>query len=285
MKAKKLALLFAGLVSALVTSLHGADTPSVRLTEVEWHGVGCYKIEMLAGTVYFEKNKGVSGFKSFVDNEGKDWIASYLPPGPKGQYRGFPNAPGNFGHAGRDSGSTNIIVGDQRSGERVIIESSNKDFRFQYWFFPTHVSIKVLQATNDYCFLLETVIGGSSEAEDYFVTADGQKHTPTAEGEFDDFTPEWFYLGDPKAKNVMFLAKTPDDAAPNENHRQVLKDKHNMDLFSFGRTGKEENYKVRGMSGTEHVCSIGFLSAATPHAEVKRLVEGIMARPFEPAKR
>jgi hypothetical protein len=34
------------------------------------------------GTVYFEKDKGVSGFKSFIDPDGNDWIASCLPPGP-----------------------------------------------------------------------------------------------------------------------------------------------------------------------------------------------------------
>lgn len=274
-----------GLLMLLATTASAAENPPVRLSEVEWQGVSCYKIEMPMGTVYFEKDKGVSGFKSFVDNEGKDWVASYLSPGPKGEYRGFPNGPGNFGHAGRDSGSTSIVVGEKRSGDHVVIETSNGKFRYQYWFLPTHISIKVLQATGDYNFLLETVIGGSAETEDFFVTADGQKHTPTDFGEFDDFTPEWFYLGDPKAKSVMFLAKTPNDDAPNENHRQVIKGEHNMDLFSFGRTGKEEKYAVRGMSGTEHVCSIGFLSASTPHADVKSFIEGILARPFEPAKK
>ena len=54
--------------------------PSVKLTEVKWAGTGCYKIEMPMGTVYFEKDNGVSGFKSFIDSEGKDWIASYMEP-------------------------------------------------------------------------------------------------------------------------------------------------------------------------------------------------------------
>jgi hypothetical protein len=57
------------------------------------------QIEMPMGTVYFEKDNGISGFKSFIDPDGNDWIASYLPPGPNGDFRGFPNSPGNFGHA------------------------------------------------------------------------------------------------------------------------------------------------------------------------------------------
>lgn len=254
---------------------------NVKLTEVEWHGVGCYKIEMKNGTVYFEKENGVSGFKSFIDPDGNDWIASYLEPGPNGDFRGFPNSVGNFGHAGRDSGSTTTIVNNIREGDVVILESSNDTFTFQYWFFTDRVAIKVLKSEGDYCFLFEGVVGGSSEAEDYFVTTDGKKHIPTKDGEFDDFTPEWFYLGDPKANYYLFLAKTPNDDAPNENHRQIRKgNQHNMDLYSFGRTGQEHGYKTEGMRGNEHVCIIGFHRADRPHNQIAATVESFMESPF-----
>jgi hypothetical protein len=255
--------------------------PRVKLTEVMWHDTGCYRIEMPMGVVYFEKDNGVSGFKSFVDPEGNDWIASYLEPGPNGDFRGFPNSIGNFGHAGRDSGSTTKIVDGKTEGEVVILESTNDRFTFQYWFFADRVAIKVLKSEGEYCFLLEGVAGGTADAEDFFVTADGKKHIPTEDGEFDDFTPEWFYLGDPKAENVLFLAKTPEDDAPNENHRQIRPGgEHNMDLYSFGRTGKESKYEVRGMRGNEHVCIIGFTSANRPHNEIRAMIESFMADPF-----
>lgn len=273
---------FVALSSALfVAFATTVSAQAVRLTEVRWHGTGCYKIEMPMGTVYFEKDNGVSGFKSFVDPEGRDWIASYLPPGPNGDFRGFPNSVGNFGHAGRDSGSTTIVVDGKTEGDVVILESSNADFTFQYWFFADRVAIKVLRSKGDYCFLLECVAGGSADAEDYFVTADGKRHIPS--GEFRDFTPEWFYLGDPKAKHVLFLAKTPDDDAPNENHRQIRPNGlHNMDLYSFGRTGREHGYTIQGMSGNEHVAVIGFAPAATPHEDLARMIEGFLAAPFGP---
>jgi len=258
------------------------EKPTVKLTEVQWYGTGCYKIEMPMGTVYFEKDNGVSGFKSFIDLEGKDWIASYMEPGPHGDYRGFPNSVGNFGHAGRNSGSTTKIIDGITEGDQVILESSNEKFTFQYWFFVDRVAIKVLKSEGEYNFLLECVAGGSADSEDYFVTADGKKHTPTTEGEFYDFTPEWFYVGDPKSESVLFLAKTPNDDAPNENHRQVLKDGvHNMDLYSFGRTGKEEKYQVRGMSGNDNICVIGFTPAKKSHNEIAAMVESFLEEPFK----
>jgi hypothetical protein len=275
-------ILALALTTACVTT---TSQPQVRLTEVEWHGVGCYKIEMSMGTVYFEKDNGVSGFKSFIDREGRDWIASHLPPVPSSGFRGFPNTVGGFGHAGRDSGSTNCVVGGRTEGDFVIVESSNTNFTFQYWFFPDHVAVKVLRARGDYSFLLECVAGGTIESADFFVTADGQKHIP--QGEFKDFTPEWFYLGDPQAANYLFLAKSPDDDAPNENHRHVSSrtGQQTMDLYSFGRAGQEQKYEIRGMNGNEHVCVIGFIPVATPHAQIKSFIEGVLAQPFAPGSK
>lgn len=276
--------LFLAVLSIIFTISQYSDAliaQNVKLTEVDWQGTGCYKIEMGMGTVYFEKDNGVSGFKSFVDPDGNDWIASYLPPGPNGDFRGFPNSVGNFGHAGRDSGSKTTIVDGKTEGDVVVLESSNQDFTFQYWFFTDRVAIKVLRSKGEYCFLLECVAGGSAEAEDFFVTADGKQHLPTEDGAFDDFTPEWFYLGDPKSDYYLFLAKTPDDDAPNENHRQIRKGKvHNMDLYSFGRTGQEHKYEIRGMSGNEHVCIIGFHRADRPHNQIAATVESFMEFPF-----
>ncbi|TXK31157.1 hypothetical protein FVR03_19945 [Pontibacter qinzhouensis] len=256
-----------------------AYAQKVKLTEEEWHGAGCYKIAMPMGTVYFEKDNGVSGFKSFIDKEGNDWIASYMEPGPNGDFRGFPNSTGDFGHAGRNSNSTTVVVNGKTEGDLVILESSNPDFTFQYWFFPDRVAIKVLKSKGEYAFLYEGVAGGSADAEDYFVTADGKKHIPS--GEFSDFSPEWFYLGDPKVKSYLFLAKTPDDDAPNENHRQIRKgDVHNMDLYSFGRSGPENGYKVYGMSGTEHVCIIGFADTTKSHKQMTRMIQKFLKNPF-----
>ena len=267
-------------VFVLINSVN-AIAQNVKLTEETWHETGCYKIEMRMGTVYFEKNNGVSGFKSFIDPEGNDWIASYMEPGPNGDFRGFPNSTDNFGHAGRNSGSVTTIVDGITEGDVVVLESTNEKFTFQYWFFADRVAIKVLKSEGDYCFLFEGIAGGTADAEDYFVTADGKTHIPTEDGEFDDFTPEWFYLGDPKSKHILFLAKSPEDDAPNENHRQIRPNgEHNMDLYSFGRTGREHKYKVYGMSGNEHICIIGFMPKKRTHNEVIAFMEAYLSQPF-----
>jgi PelA/Pel-15E family pectate lyase len=276
-----LALNYVANVAIAQSNALTANPPSqVKLTEVDWHGTDCYRIEMPMGTVYFEKGGGVSGFKSFIDPDGNDWIASYLPPGPNGNFRGFPNSVGNFGHAGRDSGSTTKIVDGITEGNVVILESSNEKFSFQYWFFADRITVKVLKSEGDYTFLWEGVAGGSADSEDYFVTADGKKRIPS--GEFWDFSPEWLYIGDPKSKYVQFLAKTPDDDAPNENHRQIRPSgEHNMDLYSFGRTGKEHQYSVQGMSGNDHIAVIGFARAGQPHNQIAAKIESYLAEPFQ----
>lgn len=255
------------------------NAQNVKLSEVEYHGTECYRVEMTMGTVYFEKGNGVSGFKSFIDPEGNDWIASYMEPGPNGDFRGFPNSVGNFGHAGRDSGSKTVIVDGKTEGDVVVLESSNEKFTFQYWFFANHIAIKVLKSEGDYCFLLECVAGGTADADDYFVLADGEKRIP--KGEFYDFTPEWFYLGDPKSEYRLFLGKSPEDDAPNENHRQIRPNgQHNMDLYSFGRAGSEHKYKIEGMSGNEHICVIGFAPASRTHNEMTAMIESLLENPF-----
>jgi len=253
----------------------------LKVEEVEWGGVGCYKIMMDMGTVYFEKDNGVSGFKSFVDNEGNDWIASCMDPGPNGEWRGFPNSPGNFGHAGRDSNSKSKFLDGKKEGEYLILESSNHQFTYQYWFFPNHIAIKVLKSSGDYHFLYEGVPGGEADSADYFVTADGLKHTPLVyDSEFDDFSPEWFYVGDADSKYHLFLGKTPDDEAPNENHRQLVDGVHNMELYSFGRNDDKDKYLTTGMSGNEHVCIIGFISSEKSHNDVASFIERVLSNPF-----
>lgn len=256
-----------GATTAGGSTAGGAGRP-VKVTEEMWQGVGTYKVEMAMGTVYFEKDNGVSGFKGFLDSEGKDWVASYYGPGPNNDFRGFPNSTDNFGHAGRNSGSTTIVVGGKTEGDHVVLESTNGKFTFQYWFFHDHVSVKVLKSEGEYQMQLEGVIGGTADAEDYFVTGDGMKHIPKSE--FEDFSPEWIYLGDPTAKDVMFMAKTPEDTGPNINRRQIREGNlHNMDLYSFS-----------GLTGNDHVVIIGYAPASKTHEEMKTMIEGFLANPF-----
>jgi hypothetical protein len=57
---------------------------------------------------------------------------------------------------------------------------------------------------------------------------------------------------------------------------------HNMDLYSFGRAGREQKYAIRGMSGNDHVCFIGFAPASRTHNEMTALIEAFLEQPFKP---
>jgi hypothetical protein len=55
---------------------------------------------------------------------------------------------------------------------------------------------------------------------------------------------------------------------------------HNMDLYSFGRAGRDKKYRVSGMSGTEHVCVIGFADARLSHEEMAARMSRYLKAPF-----
>jgi hypothetical protein len=53
-----------------------------------------------------------------------------------------------------------------------------------------------------------------------------------------------------------------------------------MDLYSFGRAGREHKYKIEGMSGNEHICIIGFAPASRTHNEMTAMIESLLENPF-----
>jgi hypothetical protein len=79
-----------------------------------------------------------------------------------------------------------------------------------------------------------------------------------------------------------FFAKTPEDDALNENHRQIRPNRlHKMDLDSFGRTGADRKYHTLGMSGNEHVCVMAFAPSSRTHREMTELIEAYLKPPFK----
>ena len=255
---------------------------SISVKPTEFHGRKCLEITTPWATLYFENEPGVSGFKGVVDNEGNDWLQAnyglgYMSEwGFSGEWRGFPNATdGNFGHASRESGSVNRIVGPS-SGEHVIIESENDTMKFRYHFFPSHGAIEVLKAEDTYCFLWEGTTGGTVDPADYFVLADGVKRFGKDLNTVPDMSPEWVYFADPQLHDMMLIGKYPDDEHMDENWR----DFRTYELFSFGRTDRRENWK-RLLTGTDHYFVYTFLPRETPHEGVTNFIEALLNKPYE----
>lgn len=271
------ALTLAGILTA------SASAQPITVKQTEFHGRQCLEITTPWATLYFENEPGVSGFKGVVDNEGNDWLQAnyglgYMSEwGFSGEWRGFPNATaGDFGHASRDSGSVNRIVGPS-SGEHVIIESENETMKFRYHFFPSHGAIEVLKAEDTYCFLWEGTTGGSVDPEDYFVLADGEKRYGGELNTVYDMSPEWVYFADPLLHDMMLIGKYPDDEHMDENWRAF----HTYELFSFGRTDRRQNWQ-RLLTGTEHYFFYTFLPRETSHQDVTQIAEALLQNPYEP---
>jgi hypothetical protein len=168
-------------VKMMIVSIFLLNTTSIHavsISEVEWQGRSCFKIDMEMGTFYWENGPSRSGFLSFVDKNGWDWIQSNygLKPVP---YRGFPNSIDRWGHPSEDNGTTyNKIIGTP-TGDHVIIESAKEgSIKARLHFFETHIAIEVLWVRDaGYTFLYEGTPGGDSNAKS-FVLPDGTAHKP-----------------------------------------------------------------------------------------------------------
>lgn len=160
----------------VITVASEGAAQDLTIDPVSWQGVNCYKVVTPWATLYFENNKGSSGFKSIIDRQGKDWLQAGYGWGNSFDWRGFPNmTEGNFGHASRDSGSANTV--EMNDPGHVVIASKNKRMECKYHFFPSHGAIEVIRAhVKGYAFVWEGTNGGSVEPNaDFFVLSDGIK--------------------------------------------------------------------------------------------------------------
>jgi hypothetical protein len=262
---------------AIALSLVSISHAQLTVTEENFHGKNCFKVTTPWATLYYEDHYGSSGFKGVLDNDGNDWLQAGYGWGNNAGYRGFPNATdGDFGHAQRNSNSTNTIT--KQDFDHIIINSYNSKMEFNYHFFPSHGAIEVVKAEDEYCFLWEGTNGGSVNDDDFFYTSDGTKRTARSErNTIGDFPDEWMYFGDPD-RDVMFLhGKRPDDEINDENWRRLS----TFELYSFGRGDKNDGWRRR-LTGTDNYYVFTFVDASMAHAEVEQTITDMFAKPFEP---
>ncbi|HYO95215.1 MAG TPA: hypothetical protein VER33_11920 [Polyangiaceae bacterium] len=280
----------------------------IKVTKTTWLGDAAWKIEGSAnGTFYFEAgDTGGTGFSSAIDQENKDWILNDASKasGMVREYRGFPNlGDDNFNHPQRNSGSKTQWVGQAPTatmfeGESLVMKSSNTNFEVEYHFFATHIALKMIRAGGRYSFLYEGPIGGVHQPGVDWIVGDSDPmpgtQRPVMNSPLGAGRPvngdinttafvgrsfgKFFYMGDPVAKQVFFVAKTPDTAETDEGYGQAS----NMTIASFGR-GLVNNVGTRQLTGTANVCTFGFLTKELGHPAIKTFIEGTLANPFMPA--
>ncbi len=270
-------------LTALIFLLVIPPTKAVTISEVIWQQRSCYKIEMEMGVFYWENGPGRSGFVSFVDKNGWDWIQSDygLKPVP---YRGFPNSIDRWGHPSEDNGTTyNKIIGNS-SGNHVIIESEKAgSIKARLHFFETYMTIEVLWVRDfGYAFLYEGTPGGDSNSES-FVLPDGTVHAPKPWcGVIDwpqDGIGEWFYLNGKKSEIRLWFAHTPAETTKSECFSGT--ENPAMDVFSFGRTC-DDNVWTGYLKGPQHKVMVGFINDTTmTHKQISKKIKNIMKSPLK----
>jgi hypothetical protein len=265
--------------------LVSSQAAAVSVSEVTWQDRTVFKVETKTGTYYWESAPNRSGFMSFVDKDGWDWIQSGYGPKPI-RYRGFPNSIDRWGHPSEDNGTAyNKIVGPAR-GDHVIVESEKVgSIKARLHFFDSHLAIEVLSVKDaPYALLYEGTPGGDYNAK-HFVLPDGSAHEPKPWcGVLDwpaDGPGEWFYLVGKNSKVRLWFAHTPAEDTKSECF-SGFDSKPAMDVFSFGRTCENEKW-TPFLKGTDHKVMAGFVGdESMGHEQIRAMVQAIMKNPFQP---
>ncbi|SNR54867.1 hypothetical protein SAMN04488009_2320 [Maribacter sedimenticola] len=279
---------------------------NVRVTKVKHFDNMCWKIAAAGGTWYFENGEtdGKTGFSSAFDQAGNDWIGNDADKGyntsssngGKHEYRGWPNfGEGNFNHPQRKSNATSywtdakgnpIAFNHILEGDHLIMRTSNETYDLEYHFYPTHATIKIIKAKDNYAFLYEGPVGGEQEApieKDYYVLKDGV-HRTFVEGGLGYLNPEfgnkfpspYFYLADSDPKDTQVFYVGVKDTGPTAAGDEGWRQGDNMVIFSFGRDEDKRAY-----TGNEAICVFGFYPKG-PHDQISTFIESRLKQPFTP---
>lgn len=208
-------------------------TPYVTITDdIIDEGMPSYRIETLGGTYYFQKQAG--GFSSLNDKSGNDWISWNNAAGPKGVYRGIPNAvnPEGIFHPGFTCCISNIAI---EGPVKIEIRSTSNDGQWEsLWdFYPNYATMTMKKAGHNYWMLYEGTPGGTFEPSiDFMYKSDGIK-TFLSQNWYNDIeSNEWVYFSDPNVGRSLFISHREDDTLQDEYWNDQY-----MTVFGFGRDG------------------------------------------------
>jgi len=279
-------------VALVLTLGAGIASPSsaATISEVTWQDRVNFKIETTMGTFYWESAPNRSGFMSFVDKDGWDWIQSDYGL-KKAPYRGFPNTIDRWGHPSEDNGTAyNKVIGP-KSGKHLIIESEKPgSIKARVHVFETHMAMEVLSVKDaPYWFLYEGTPGGDFNSKKY-VLPDGSELSPKPWCGVSDWPAdgngEWFYIVGKNSKVRLWFAHTPNDDTKSENFSGNATGKQpGMDVLSFGRTCENNNW-TGFLKGTQHKVMWGFIhDEKMTHAEIQQMIRAIMKNPLKPYRK
>jgi hypothetical protein len=126
---------------------------------------------------------------------------------------------------------TTTLDSESQTPTHARLFSTSPSWRLVWDFYPTHVTLTVNAAPSPYGLAYRGVPGGSLDANDRFVLADGTAQSATTSSVIDWAGPtEWVYVADPTVERSLVAIHHADDTLTD---RYQVKD-NDSSLISFG---------------------------------------------------
>ena len=210
-----------------------AVAPAMLVVEAsDYQGQDSFRIETESAVYYYHKAGG--GFASMFDRYGRDWISFRPGDGPRGEYRGIPNAinpEGGF-HPGSDMCVSRLL---SQGPIRTRIASETRDGKWAcIWdIYPQYARLTMLRAGHPYWVLYEgTPAGKLDEDNQYWVRSDGERGPASSAWEQPLPGLGWVYFGESQGLDrVIYLVRHEADGHMDSYWPMQSA----MTVFGFGR--------------------------------------------------
>lgn len=210
-----------------------AIAPVMSLAEAPgYQGQDSFRIET-EGTVYYYHKAG-GGFASMFDRNGRDWISFRPGDGPRGEYRGIPNAvnPEGAFHPGSET-CVSRVLGHGPIRTRISSETLDGQWACFWDIYPQYARFTMLRAGHPYWVLYEgTPAGKLDEDNQYWVRSDGKRGPASSAWEHPLPGCAWVYFGESQGLHrVIYLVRHEADGHMDSYWPMQSA----MTVFGFGR--------------------------------------------------
>lgn len=230
-----------------------------------------FRIVTPAATYFFQK-EGAS-LSTLLDRDGNDWIGYQPGDGPRGAFRGVPNAghPDPIQHPGGRLSRSWV----EASGPLVVrIRTESKDGSWAaHWdFFPDYARMTMLRTPVPYWFLYEGTPGGQADAEeDRWLRADGTSGRLRDAWRGVSMPADWTAFLDARLERSLLVHHNVNQSADSSYWLM----QQAMTVYAFGRRTRQE----KSLTETPRIFHLIPLETRS-EAEIQRVAARLPNLPF-----
>ncbi len=224
--------------------------PHVSLEALDdHHGQPAYQIRTPAATYVLDRLGG--GLSSLTDPDGREWIGYRPGDGPRGEYRGLPNAvhPGMGFHPGGTMCNSELA---EQSDDHVVIDTTSHDGKWagRWTFAADRATFTLTRAAGPYWWLYEGTPGGDyDEASLQVIDSTGRVRRGDDRWQERLPDPRGIAFVPASSKYALLLADRTDRAADVVDSYWSMEQA--MTVFGIGRElGGAENPRWRHLTET-----------------------------------